>query len=185
MRTYSSPTDMGRFCIGTRGNKERIMHAADWIERLALQPHPEGGWYREVYRSPEMLDEAMLPSRFDGARSISTAIYFLLMPGDVSRLHRIKQDELWHFYDGSPLQLHRIRPDGSSQSQLVGRTADSLPMAVVPAGDYFGAEVTDDGFSLVGCTVAPGFDFADFEMPSRDELYTQVPDHADLIMRLT
>jgi predicted cupin superfamily sugar epimerase len=161
------------------------MTAADWIEKLALQPHPEGGWYREAYRSAESLDEAMLPERFGGARSVSTAIYFLLMAGEVSRLHRIKQDELWHFYDGSTLRLHRIRPDGTHQEQLVGRDGDALPMAVVPAGDYFGAEIADDGFCLVGCTVAPGFDFADFEMPSRDELYTQFPEHADLVIRLT
>ena len=161
------------------------MQAADWIERLSLQPHPEGGWYREVYRSAELLDETMLPERFGGTRSFSTAIYFLLMAGEISRLHRIKQDELWHFYDGAPLRLHRIRPDGSTCSELLGREAGALPMAMVPAGDYFGAEVTEGDYTLVGCTVAPGFDFADFEMPSRDELYTRFPDQADLVIHLT
>ena len=161
------------------------MTAYEWIERLALEPHPEGGWFREVYRSHERIVQDALPERFDGARAFSTAIYFLLQAGEVSRLHRIQQDELWHFYDGDPLRLHRIRPDGEHIEQVVGRTADAFPMAAVPAGDFFGAEVIGEGYSLVGCTVAPGFDFADFEMPSRDELYQQFQQHGALIQRLT
>jgi len=139
------------------------MTANEWIERLGLLPHPEGGWFKEVYRSSEQIAEDALPERFGGGRSFSTAIYFLLNAGEVSRLHRIRQDEVWHFYDGDALHLHRIRPDGEHIEHLVGRSGGALPMAVVPAGDYFGAEVAGDGYSLVGCTVAPGFDFADFE----------------------
>ncbi len=161
------------------------MTANEWIERLGLMPHPEGGWFREVYRSHERIAQDALPERFGGSRGFSTAIYFLLNAGEVSRLHRIRQDEVWHFYDGDPLWLHRIRPDGEHIEVQVGRSREALPLAVVPAGDFFGAELMGSGFSLVGCTVAPGFDFDDFEMPSRDELYQQFPQHAELIQKLT
>jgi predicted cupin superfamily sugar epimerase len=157
----------------------------EWIEKLDLTPHPEGGWFKEVYRSHERIDQEALPERFDGPRVFSTAIYFLLTAGEISRLHRIRQDEAWHFYDGTPLRLHRIRPDGEHLEITVGRTPETPPLAVVPSGDYFGAEVAGEGYSLVGCTVAPGFDYADFEMPSRDELYQEFPQHGELIQRLT
>jgi len=159
--------------------------ANEWIERLGLAPHPEGGWFKEVYRSHERIAQDALPERFDGARSFSTAIYFLLNAGEVSRLHRIQQDEVWHFYDGNPLALHRIRPDGEHIQVQVGRSGDAWPLAVVPAGDFFGAQVVGADYSLVGCTVAPGFDFSDFEMPSRDELYQRFPQHGELIQALT
>jgi predicted cupin superfamily sugar epimerase len=161
------------------------MTANEWIERLGLLPHPEGGWFREVYRSHERIVQDALPERFGGARAFSTAIYFLLNAGDVSRLHLIQQDEVWHFYDGDPLELHRIRPDGEHVKATVGRSSDALPLAVVPAGDFFGADVMGETYSLMGCTVAPGFDFADFEMPSRDELYQRFPQHGELIQKLT
>jgi predicted cupin superfamily sugar epimerase len=161
------------------------MTANDWIEKLGLLPHPEGGWYREVYRSHEIIDQDALPDRFSGARSYSTAIYFLLTAGEISRLHRIRQDEIWHFYDGDTLSLYRIRPDGEKITHKLGTAEDALPLAVVPAGDLFGAEVSGAGYTLLGCTVAPGFDFDDFEMPSRDEIYQQFPQHAELIQRLT
>ncbi len=121
--------------------------ANEWIERLGLAPHPEGGWFKEVYRSHERIAQDALPERFDGARSFSTAIYFLLNAGEVSRLHRIQQDEVWHFYDGNPLALHRIRPDGEHIQVQVGRSGDAWPLAVVPAGDYFGAEIAGEGFT--------------------------------------
>lgn len=148
-------------------------------------PHPEGGWFNEVYRSHERVVQDALPERFGGARVFSTAIYFLLNMGEVSRLHSIRQDEVWHFYDGEPLQLHRIRPDGQHIAQRVGLSEGAMPLVVVPAGDLFGAEVMGDGYSLVGCTVAPGFEFDDFEMPSRDEVYQRFPQHAELIQKLT
>lgn len=159
-----------------------------WIEELDLQPHPEGGWFREVYRASESIPHTALPERFTGERSFATSIYYLLGPGDFSALHRIRQDEIWHFYDGSPLVVEVIHPDGAAEQLNLGRdvTAGELPMGVVPAGSWFGARVaTDDGYSLVGCTVAPGFDFEDFEMPPRDELLDKYPQHHELIERLT
>jgi len=159
-----------------------------WIEGLQLRRHPEGGWFRENYRSEEVLAAAGLPRRFGGDRAFSTAIYFLLEGEDFSALHRIKQDEVWHFYDGSPLTLHVIDPEGRYSTIEVGRDlwAGEVPQAVVKAGCLFGATVNDTrSYALVGCTVAPGFDFADFEMPGLEELCRLYPRQRQVIERLT
>jgi predicted cupin superfamily sugar epimerase len=160
----------------------------DWIRDLGLQPHPEGGWFREAYRSAESIPRPALPQRFTGDRHFATSIYYLLGPGDFSALHRIRQDEIWHFYDGSRLVVHVIRPDASTEQLLLGRdlAKGERPMAVVPAGSWFGAQVAkDDGYALLGCTVAPGFDFEDFELPTRVELLELFPQHETLIRSLT
>lgn len=162
--------------------------AEAWIEALDLKPHPEGGHYREVYRASERLDGASWPARFGAARALSTSIYFLLRAGEVSALHRIRQDELWHFHDGDPLVVHRIDSDGRHVEAWLGLdpAAGMRPQCMVPAGDWFGAEVADGGrFTLVGCTVAPGFEFEDLEMGVREELLARHPRHAALIERLT
>jgi len=157
-------------------------------EKLTLTPHPEGGWFREVYRSTESISGEALPGRFSGSRPFSTSIYFLLEHGDFSALHRIKSDELWHFYAGAGLTIHIITPEGNYQRLLLGSdvtTGESF-QAMVPAGCWFGAELSADaGFALVGCTVAPGFDFADFEMGVRAVLLQQFPEHENVIRRLT
>ena len=158
------------------------------ISSLALQPHPEGGWYRETYRSAESVRAAALPSRFDGERCLSTSIYFLLERGGFSAFHRIKSDELWHFHCGTRLTIHCIAPSGEYQAIRLGsdlEDGDSF-QAVVPAGCWFAAEVSGvGGYTLTGCTVAPGFDFTDFEMAGRGSLTTQFPEHSALIARLT
>jgi predicted cupin superfamily sugar epimerase len=162
--------------------------ARQWIEALGLRPHPEGGYYRETYRSGETIPRAALPARFTGDRSFSTAIYFLLAGDDFSALHRIKQDETWHFYDGAGLIIHIIDPAGNYAAVKLGRDlrAGEAPQAVAPAGHCFGATVSDPGsYGLAGCTVAPGFDFADFEMPGRAQLLALFPQHSELIERLT
>src|SRR5262245_55493857 len=163
------------------------MTARDWIETLGLTRHPEGGWYRETYRSGETIDRAALPTRFDGDRAFSTAIYYLLESGDFSALHRIRQDEVWHFYDGAALTLHLISPDGAYSSIRLGRMArgGDRPQAVTPAGWTFAATVDEPAsFALVGCTVAPGFDFADFELPPRAELIGLYPHLRERIEQL-
>jgi hypothetical protein len=162
--------------------------AQAWIERLQLRRHPEGGWFRETYRSDEILSRAALPPRFGGDRAFSTAIYFLLEGEDFSALHRIRQDEIFHFYDGSALTLHMIDPGGNYATVKLGRdlAAGESPQAIVAAGSLFGATVNDPrSYALVGCTVAPGFDFADFSMPSREELCRQLPQHRQIVERLT
>jgi predicted cupin superfamily sugar epimerase len=162
--------------------------AEDLKRQLQLLPHPEGGWYRESYRSAVNIAAAALPESFDGVRCVSTAIYFLLERGDISILHRIKSDELWHFYAGASLTVHVIDPAGEYRKLELGSdiAAGAQFQAVVPAGCWFGAEMSAWGeFALVGCTVAPGFDFADFEMGERGELMRRYPQHAVIISRLT
>lgn len=164
------------------------LSAEELVRRLELIRHPEGGWFRESYRSTEVVPAAALPERFGGPRSYSTSIYFLLERGDFSALHRIKSDEMWHFYAGDPLTIQVITPPGVHRKIDLGRdiAAGQSFQAVVPAGCWFGAEMSGAGdYSLVGCTVSPGFDFADFEMGDRDELLRQYGAHAEIIGRLT
>ncbi len=162
--------------------------AAYWIKTLDLKPHPEGGYYRETYRSEEIIHPHHLPGRFDGPRNVSTAIYFLLLGHQVSLLHRIKCDEVWHFYAGSSLTLDMIDSTGKQSTVVLGSDASGgeVFQAVVPTGSWFGAAVNDPAsFALVGCTVAPGFDFHDFELGNRNELLSKFPQHHNLILWLT
>lgn len=164
------------------------MNADDLIDRLNLQPHPEGGYYRQTYQAPDVLPADGLPKRYDGPRPVSTAIYFLLRDAQVSHLHRLQSDEIWHFYAGSPLVVHVLTSDGERIDQVLGPdfAAGMRPQVVVARGAWFGAEMQDGhGFALVGNTVAPGFDFADFELADRAGLMEAFPRHADLIRRLT
>ncbi len=156
--------------------------ARHWIEKLFLVKHPEGGYYRETYRAAESIPQNGLPPRFSGLRAFSTAIYFLLPSGECSALHRIKSDEVWHFYAGNSLTIHVIDERGTyTQIKLGG---DSF-QAVVPAGCWFGATVDGPGsYALAGCTVAPGFDFADFELANRADLVALYPQHRAIIERL-
>jgi len=159
-----------------------------WIENLDLQPHPEGGFFRETYRATESIMQTALPPRFSGDRAFSTAIYYLLAKDNYSAFHRIKQDELWHFYDGAPLIIHVIEPSGTYSSLKVGLNIEGgeYPQVVIQAGCFFAAEVSNkESFSLVGCTVAPGFDFADFDLPDKDALIKQFPQHSTIIHHLT
>jgi uncharacterized protein len=157
------------------------------IEKLALLPHPEGGWYRECYRSLEEISEPALPSRFSKAHSISTSIYYLLQNYDFSAFHRIKSDEIWHFYLGSPVKLYVLK-DGILELMLLGDNVDvgHVFQAVVPHGCWFAAEVSvPESFALLGCTVSPGFDFSDFEMASLEDLSGEYGRYATLIRRMT
>ena len=153
-----------------------------------MQRHPEGGWYKEFYRSSESIPHKCLPSRFNGDRNFSTAIYYLLDKTDFSAFHQIQQDELWHFYDGTSLTIHIIdATDQYSTVQLGRNTAlGERPLAIVEAGSLFGATVNDvNSYTLVGCTVAPGFSFDDFDMPDREQLLGRYPQHRDIILQLS
>jgi predicted cupin superfamily sugar epimerase len=159
-----------------------------WIDKLELQAHPEGGFFKETYRSSESISEKDLPERFDADRNFSTSIYFLLAENNISAFHRIKQDELWHFHYGSSLTIHMISPSGDYTTQKLGLDIDHAesPQVIVPAEYYFAAEVNDKStYVLSGCTVAPGFDFADFEMPDYQELIINFPEHESIISKLT
>ena len=155
------------------------------IAKLDLQPHPEGGFFRETYRAAESAPQRSLPDRFAGNRSYCTAIYFLLRGGDFSAFHRIKSDEMWHFYEGSPLAIHHIEK-GKLVTTILGCIDNAVPQLVVPAGCWFAAEpVNKDAYALVGCTVAPGFDFADFELADRAAISREFPPLKAIINRLT
>jgi predicted cupin superfamily sugar epimerase len=154
------------------------------VRRLDLSPHPEGGFYRETYRASDSIAHAALDARFKGDRAVCTAIYYLIRLGDFSAFHRIASDEVWHFYAGASLTVHCLNVDGSHDAIRLGARFDrgETPQAVVRAGTWFGARIEGDGaYSLVGCTVAPGFDFADFELATRLELLRSHPNQADLI----
>ncbi|MGE5233365.1 MAG: cupin domain-containing protein [Acidobacteriota bacterium] len=161
--------------------------AERWIAQLGLRPHPEGGAFVETYRSPDLLARAGLPERFPGPRPASTAILFLLRQGEISHLHRLRSDEVWHFHAGAPLLVHVILPGGELRRHRLGPHPEhgEVFQAAVPHGAWFGAELAGPGeFALVGCTVSPGFDFADFELADRATLLWEFPQHADLIARL-
>lgn len=169
-------------------NTHPIDDADTWIAALNLHPHPEGGHYRQVYRAREMLEPRGLPERFTSAKAMSTAIYFLLKGDEVSAFHRIKSDELWHLYAGGPLDIHVLHEDGELQTLTLGLdiAAGQRPFHALPAGVWFGAAVVKpDSYALVGCTVAPGFDFEDFALAEREVLLERYPEHHTLIKRLT
>jgi predicted cupin superfamily sugar epimerase len=163
-------------------------NAQYWIDRLGLEPHPEGGWYRQTYRAELQIPHAALPASFSGSRAMATAIYFLLDGGNFSAFHRLRSDEMWHFYAGEALVVHVIDAEGNHVELLLGNDPERGEefQAVVKAGCWFASEVQDrQTFALVGCTVSPGFDFADFELGTRAELSRVYPKHKDLLERLT
>ncbi len=164
------------------------LEAQSIITRLDLQKHPEGGFFKEVYRSKESIPNSVLGTSFEGDRNYCTSIYFLLTSENFSAFHKINQDEIWHFYKGTCLHLHIITKDGTYHKVLIGNDLENgeVPQYVVKAGDWFAAEIPkDNSFAFVGCTVAPGFDFKDFVMPNRDELIAEFPNHKEIITQLT
>lgn len=159
--------------------------AESFIKQYRLQPHPEGGWYKETYRSKEVITAAALPSRFGGERHFSTAIYFLLAQGNFSAFHRIKSDECWHFYAGQTLHVYVLHDDGKMEIIQLGPAAGELFQYVVPANCWFASRpAPQSDFCFVGCTVSPGFDFADFEMAKAGELVALYPQHEKIIGEL-
>lgn len=158
------------------------------IKRLELLPHPEGGFYKETYRSKETINSSSLPESYLSNRNYATSIYFLLTSDNFSAFHRIKQDEIWHFYKGSPISLHILTKEGSYEKHMIGSNLEGgeVPQFVVHAGDWFASEVeVPNSYALAGCAVSPGFDFEDFEMATSRELLQKYPNHHELITRLT
>jgi len=160
----------------------------DIISKLDLKPHPEGGYYRETYRSEGSIPKDALSENYMGDRNYATAIYYLITSQNFSAFHKITQDETWHFYDGAAMRLHIISPQGEYNELLIGNNLnrDEVPQFTVPGGYWFASEVSQpNSYSLMGCTVAPGFSFEDFIMPEREELLTLFPQHKQLIIKLT
>jgi predicted cupin superfamily sugar epimerase len=151
--------------------------AARLIRNLGLRPHPEGGYFTESYRSDRNVVAAA------GDRSAVTSIYYLLSGDDISAFHRLRSDELWHFYEGTDVAIECIDPGGVHRRLVIGRAARQ---AAIPPGVWFGAHLAGAaGYALVGCDVAPGFEYGDFEIAARAELLGAFPQHASLIERLT
>lgn len=160
------------------------MNIQDYIQQLQLLPHPEGGYYKETYRSQATANF----KGFDGERNYCTGIYFLIEKNNFSALHRIKSDEMWHFYAGDALEVIEITLEGKLIVTHVGSNLmkGEVFQYTVKAGHWFGSRVKEGGvFSLVGCTVSPGFDFNDFEMAEREELIDFYPEHENIIKNLT
>lgn len=159
-----------------------------WIDKLELKHHPEGGYFNEVYRAKEDIGESALPKRYAGTRSFATSIYFLLPGNEYSAFHRIKSDETWHFYQGGTLELFVLSKNGSLERHLMGSNYESGErfQLTIPRDHWFAARaVMKDSYALVGCTVAPGFHFEDFELADRKSLLQEFPQHTDIINELT
>jgi len=162
--------------------------AQHWIDKLQLQKHVEGGSFKEVYKAALLLPQEVLTQHHKGARAGSTAIYFLLKHDEFSAFHRIASDEVWHHYDGDVISIYEITENGTIHKHLLGKELDKGEtfIVVIPAGSWFGARVeVPGGYGLCGCTVAPGFDFSDFELADRQSLTRQYPAHAEIITALT
>jgi uncharacterized protein len=157
------------------------------IRQLDLQPHPEGGLYRQTYRSEERILRSDA-NRTRVERHASTAIYYMLRDSDYSAWHRIDADELWHFHLGDPLFIHVLNPHGELATHVLSNPLeqpDGAFQVLVPAGHWFAAERTGPrGFSLAGCTVAPGFEFETFELADVAPLEQRYPRHQAVLQRL-
>ncbi|MGM0853763.1 MAG: cupin domain-containing protein [Bacillota bacterium] len=163
------------------------MKSSEYIKHLDMTPHPEGGYYAASYHSQENITDGRIRERFSDDRKLWTSIYFLLEENQVSNFHKLKSDELWYFHDGSPLTIYMILEDGTLQRESLGLDIvnGQRPQVLVPKGAIFGSVKEEEGFSLVGCMVSPGFEFEDFYLFEREELVNRFPEHSDIIMRLT
>lgn len=160
--------------------------AKAYIKKLGLKKHPEGGYYREVYRSGEKILSGHLPGRYKSNRNFSTSIYFLLEGKQFSAFHLLQSDELWHFYDGSDVIIYVMDKKGRLSIKKLGKAKGAQFQIVIEKHSWFAAELKDKkSFSLFGCTVSPGFDFEDFELAEREALCRKFPEHKSLITRLT
>ncbi|NCD68446.1 cupin domain-containing protein [Mucilaginibacter agri] len=155
--------------------------SAYWIKHLGLQPHPEGGFYKEVFRSGIKVSKDSSLTK----KNACTSIYYLLESNDFSAFHRLASDEIWYFHKGWPMAIHAISEDGIYTLHQLSDTAEGNLSVVIEAGIWFAAEIPScSGFTLVSCAVAPGFDFAEFEMAELQTLANLYPQHTNLLQRL-
>ncbi|ABK18447.1 protein of unknown function DUF985 [Syntrophobacter fumaroxidans MPOB] len=179
-----------RFDLPNRGTERvfEVKDAAYWIKKLGLSVHPEGGYFVQTFKSAEMIQGAGLPDRYGGPRAFASFIYYLLESNDFSCLHRLKSDEVWHYYAGSSLTLFIIDERGNLLQKKLGNDPEKGQsfQVFIRHGHWFGAIVDDSGsFTLAGCTVAPGFEYEDFKLGNRRELVELFPEHRFIIERLT
>lgn len=156
-------------------------NATDWIAHLNMSPHPEGGYYKEVYRSEQQVSRA----GYEKIMSACTSIYYLLEGAEFSGFHRLLSDEIWYFHTGSPINLHIIDKNGQYHREELS-ASDSGNLSIAVSGrSWFAAEISEkEGFSLVSCVVAPGFDFAEFEMADKADMLASYPSYSNIIERL-
>jgi len=157
-----------------------------YIQKLQLEKHPEGGYFREVYRSGEMI--SIDAPKKNLKRNVSTSIYFLLEGSQISKFHRLKSDELWHFYDGDSIKVYILDEKGKLTETVLGKKMEDEEVfqTVIKNNNWFAAEVMNKrSFALIGCTVSPGFDFSDFELANREFLLDSFPIHKNLILKFT
>ncbi len=157
-----------------------------YIDKLKLIPHPEGGYYKEIYRSGEYISIEGLPNRYKSKRVFSTSIYFLLEGKQISRFHRLKSDEVWHFYDGSPVALYIL--NNNIEKIILGKKIvdGNTFQYTIKKNNWFAAEVIkNNSFALIGCSVSPGFDFNDFELAENKYLKKKYPEYEKIINRFT
>jgi hypothetical protein len=165
-----------------------MQEAGYWIKNLRLLKHPEGGWFKEVYRSGELVEEQALPQRFTSERNFSTSIYYLLETMNKSHFHRIKSDELWHFYTGNSAIEILLIVNGKIKKLKLGPNFEKgeLFQVAVPKNTWFAAHLINaEGYALVGCTVSPGFSFEDFELAQRRSLLKKYPSLKKFIIQFT
>jgi uncharacterized protein len=162
-------------------------NAKEWIKQLDLTAHPEGGYFKEIYRNSNCISDVELNQKYSGKRNLSTSIYFLLESTQLSKLHRLKSDEIWYFQYGSPIKVHVF--DNETYTTYIMGTAyeeGQLLQLIIPAGAVFGAEVMgEETFCIVGCMVSPGFHFDDFELITFNELIPAYPNNEKVIRRFT
>lgn len=157
------------------------------IKQFNLKAHPEGGWYRQTYKSKESVSAKALPERFGDERAFSTAIYFLLEKGNFSAFHKIKSDECWHFYAGDPLLIYVIKQNGELEIASLGNDFknNQVFQYIVPANCWFASRpAPGSSYCFVGCTVSPGFEFEDFELGNPNILSVMYPQHETVIKEL-
>lgn len=166
-----------------------MISAQEIIELLGLKPlRVEGGYFAEIYKCQEGIPRKALPERYQGKRSFGTSIFYLLTPDTVSALHRLESDEIFHFYLGDPVTMLQLHPDGSTKVVTLGQDirSDQQLQVVVPRGTWQGSLLNEGGeFALLGCTVAPGFEYSDYESGSRGDLLKEYPEQEELVTRLT
>ena len=155
-----------------------MKNAEYYIKKLEMLPHVEGGYFKESFLSEDKVREN---------KNLWSSIYFLLRTGEVSNFHRLKSDELWYYHDGEALTIYMISPDGELITKQLGTNIENgeTPQVLVPKGYIFGSAMNNEGFSLVGCMVAPAFEYEDFELFEREYLLNLYPNHKDVILKLT
>lgn len=162
-----------------------MLDAKYWIDRLGLKKHPEGGFFAETYRSNDKISAECLNKNYNSERNVSTAIYFLITKDNPSKFHRLKSDEIWYYHYGGSIEIHIIDENFNLISKKLGVNQNEEPQQVIPKNNWFAAEISYGDYVLISCSVAPGFDFADFELADKENLLNTFIFHKDIINKLT